>query len=42
VGTTVVDVMRSADAAMKLAAERGGDAICTGQPIAQAPQAVTR
>jgi diguanylate cyclase (GGDEF)-like protein len=42
IGNTVVDVMRSADAAMKQAASRGGDSICAGQPVAQEPQMVAR
>ena len=36
VGPTVVDVMRSAEAAMKQAGDRGGDAICMGEPVGQA------
>jgi diguanylate cyclase (GGDEF)-like protein len=35
VGPTVVDVMRSAEAAMKKAGEQGGDAICLGEPASQ-------
>ena len=38
VGPTVVEVMRSAEAAMKRAADRGGDLICIGEPVSQEPQ----
>ncbi len=37
VGPGVVEVMRSAEAAMKRASERGGDMICVGEPMAQQP-----
>ena len=40
VGPSVVDVMRSAEAAMKRATERGGDMICIGEPVPQEPQSV--
>jgi diguanylate cyclase len=38
VGPTVVDVVRSAESAMKRAAERGGDLIVVGEPLPQTPQ----
>jgi len=38
-GPEMFDVMRSAEAAMKRAAERGGDSICVGKPVQ--PQAAT-
>jgi diguanylate cyclase (GGDEF)-like protein len=38
VGPTVVEVMRSAEAAMKRATERGGDLICIGEPVPHEPQ----
>jgi diguanylate cyclase len=38
VGPTVVDVVRSAESAMKRAAERGGDLIVIGEPVPQATQ----
>jgi diguanylate cyclase (GGDEF)-like protein len=38
IGPTVVEVMRSAEAAMKRATERGGDMITIGEPIAAQPQ----
>jgi len=37
VGPGVVEVIRSAEAAMKQAAERGGDMICMGELISQQP-----
>ncbi|MEX2093024.1 MAG: GGDEF domain-containing protein [Pirellulales bacterium] len=37
VGPGVVEVMRSAEAAMKRAAERGGDMICVGEPMSPEP-----
>jgi diguanylate cyclase (GGDEF)-like protein len=36
-GQGVVEVMRSAEAAMKRAAERGGDSICVGEAISPQP-----
>ena len=41
VGPGVVEVMRSAEAAMKRASERGGDTICLGEPAAQQAVAAT-
>jgi len=38
VGPTVVDVVRSAESAMKRAAERGGDLIVLGEPVPQTSQ----
>jgi diguanylate cyclase (GGDEF)-like protein len=40
VGPTVVDVVRSAETAMKRAAERGGDLIVLGEPAPQESQSV--
>jgi diguanylate cyclase len=40
VGPTVVDVVRSAESAMKRAGERGGDLIVIGEPAPQAQQSV--
>jgi diguanylate cyclase (GGDEF)-like protein len=38
VGPTVVEVMRSAESAMKRATDRGGDMISIGETVAQEPQ----
>jgi diguanylate cyclase (GGDEF)-like protein len=35
VGTTVVDVVQSAERACRRAVEKGGDAICVGEPAVQ-------
>jgi GGDEF domain-containing protein len=37
VGPSVVEVMRSAESAMKRAAERGGDTICIGETATTQP-----
>jgi diguanylate cyclase (GGDEF)-like protein len=37
VGPSVVEVMRSAESAMKRAAERGGDTICIGEAVTSQP-----
>lgn len=39
-GPGVVEMMRSAEAAMNRVAENGGDAVRIGEPIAQTPQNV--
>lgn len=40
VGSTVVEIVKSAEGAMKRAMDRGGDAICVGEPVQEPAQAV--
>jgi GGDEF domain-containing protein len=41
VAARVMDIMLSAEAAMNLAVEQGGDAVCVGEPISEPLAAVT-